>query len=100
MFIRKLDLLDGLRDGAIVGLNKKKRKRQYEQAKSLRHGDSTPVPSQTCVPGERERDQLPYLPTIETEQTFWCGKPPRLCVSPTRGVSLRCRSPARPCICR
>ncbi len=44
--------------------------------------------------------QAPRWPTIEIEQTFWWGKPPRLWVRPRRGASLRWRSPARPCSCR
>ena len=44
--------------------------------------------------------QAPSRPTITTEQTFWCGKPPRLWVSPRTGSSSRWRSPARPSICR
>ena len=42
----------------------------------------------------------PSLPTIVTEHTFWCGKPPRLCVKPKTGSSSRCRSSALPCICK
>ena len=42
----------------------------------------------------------PSRPTITTEQTFWCGNPPRLWVSPSTGSSSRWRSPARPSIWR
>ncbi len=49
--------------------------------------------------GVRGVDQAPYCPTIVTDDTFWLGNPPRLCVIPQVGAG-RWRSPARPDSCR
>ncbi len=36
-----------------------------------------------------EPAQAPSCPTMTTEETFWCGEPPRLCVNPRFGAFLR-----------
>ncbi|MFM1987889.1 MAG: hypothetical protein RJA99_846 [Pseudomonadota bacterium] len=67
----------------------------------------SPRTRQACrVPLRRRRavlaetpPQAPYCPTIVTDETFWLGNPPRLCVIPQTGAD-RCRSPARPLSCR
>ena len=43
----------------------------------------TPIASGTLVRKAGDRTNYsPYRPITEIEQTFWCGKPPRLWVTP------------------
>src|SRR5512143_2686917 len=44
-------------------------------------------------------DYAPRCPTMVTDETFWLGNPPRLCVTPRLG-SLSWRWAARPVSCR